>query len=112
MGLASPTVTVLAEPLHFLDNGRLADTLSSDVNNDNIVVMSSARSQRTWLRTIHLTFGGCLGATVYLPTAWVDPVRPLLALVVVPALVLSGLAMWQWPRLRRLHHARQKVTSA
>lgn len=61
----------------------------------------SMRSIRTILRTAHVLLGLALGAVVYLPTAWTEPIRLVLGVVVVPLLVLTGLAMWQQGRLRR-----------
>lgn len=57
---------------------------------------------RTLMRTVHITLGLCLGAFVYLPTAWTDPLKAVLGLAIVPLVVVSGVAMWQQARLRRM----------
>ena len=60
------------------------------------------------LRSGHVALGVILGTAVYLPTAWAEPLRPLLAVAVVPVLAVTGLAMWQQARLRRLLSSRER----
>lgn len=60
------------------------------------------RTARTLLRILHLLLGAALAMMVYAPATWTDPLRLVLGTVVVPIVVLTGLAMWQQARLRRL----------
>ncbi|QIK73653.1 hypothetical protein G7070_17020 [Propioniciclava coleopterorum] len=64
--------------------------------------MFTPRTVRTLLRFLHLALGACVAASLYLPLAWVSPLRPALGIAVVPLVVLTGLALWQQARLRRL----------
>ena len=62
----------------------------------------SSHNLRGLRRTVHTVAGALLVAYLYTPLGE----QPLAGLinraVVVPVLVLSGVAMWQMPRLRRL----------
>lgn len=69
------------------------------------------RSQRTLLRVLHLVLGACVGAVIYLPPTWVELLRLALGIVVVPALALTGLLMWQQARVRRLFGPSHRVAS-
>jgi hypothetical protein len=60
------------------------------------------RSTRALLRTVHLALGLCVGAVIYLPPGWTEQLRLALGLLVVPTVAVTGLAMWQQPRLRRI----------
>lgn len=64
--------------------------------------MFTPRSVRILLRLLHLTLGACVAASLYLPLAWVAPFRPALGIAVAPLVVVTGLALWQQARLRRL----------
>ena len=57
-------------------------------------------------RVAHLVAGALLLAYVYLPIAPDSPVHGGVRWVGLPALVLSGVLMWQWPKLRRVLRAR------
>lgn len=61
----------------------------------------SIRTQRTLLRTLHLVFGAMMGAVIYLPSEWTDPLRLILGIVVVPAVTITGVWMWQQGRIRK-----------
>jgi len=62
-------------------------------------VSVSRRQVRDLQRVAHLVAGVLLLAYVYLaPT--VDGVVWLVQWVVVPVGVLSGIALWKWPRIR------------
>jgi hypothetical protein len=67
---------------------------------------ASAKQVRTLQRLAHLLTGALLVAYVYLPLAAGSPVEVAIRWFALPVLVLSGIVMWQWPRLRRL--ARQR----
>ena len=60
----------------------------------------TAAQQRKIQRAIHLATGLAIVAYVYAPGAahMQGPVR----FVILPLLVLTGIAMWQAPRIRRL----------
>ncbi|MBE1878336.1 hypothetical protein [Myceligenerans pegani] len=60
------------------------------------------RATRTAIRAIHVALGLCVGAVVYAPATWIDPLRGALGAVVVPLLVVTGVTLWQQARLRRL----------
>lgn len=62
--------------------------------------MSAARF-RTIFRWAHIAVGMFVGAYFYSPlsgTAWA---LPLIKFVLIPGLVISGVAMWQQPRIMR-----------
>lgn len=63
--------------------------------------MTPART-RTIVRLAHLVLGSGVAALVYVPLAWLEPVRPFVGAVVVPAVVLTGLFMWQQGRIHRM----------
>lgn len=56
---------------------------------------------RMTIRLLHLILGACVAAIVYLPLAWSEPIRFTVGAVVVPAVVLTGLTLWQLGRIRR-----------
>lgn len=62
---------------------------------------SAARLQRTTARAVHLVAALALGAFVYAPVEYVEPVRLLLQVLVVPAATLTGLFLWQQAAVRR-----------
>lgn len=62
----------------------------------------SAAATRVLVRAIHVLLGALVAMIVYLPTAWSDPIRLAVGLVVVPAVVLTGIVLWQQGRIRRL----------
>jgi hypothetical protein len=65
----------------------------------------SAAKQRKTQRLAHLAGGLLLIAYVYGPVG--PQAETLVRLLVVPLLVLTGLLMWQAPRIRRLLKARR-----
>jgi hypothetical protein len=67
-----------------------------------------ARQLRTWQRRAHLLAGLALVVHVYLDPGADSPLDVAVRWVLLPALVASGLAMWQAPRLRRLARARSR----
>ncbi|HET6292363.1 MAG TPA: hypothetical protein VFG33_03280 [Kribbella sp.] len=62
-------------------------------------VSVSRRQVRDLQRMAHLVAGVLLLAFVYLAPA-VDGIVWLVRWVVVPVGVLSGIALWKWPRIR------------
>ncbi len=69
----------------------------------------SARQLRTWQRRAHLLAGLAVVAHVYLDPAAGSPLGAAVRWVLLPALVASGLAMWQAPRLCRLARSRSRA---
>jgi hypothetical protein len=65
----------------------------------------SAAKQRKAQRLGHLAAGLLLIAYVYVPVG--PQAETLVRLLVVPLLVLTGVLMWQSPRIRRLLKARR-----
>lgn len=65
---------------------------------------------RTLQRRLHLLTGLVIAAYIYGAPAPDSAVAAGVRWLVLPALVASGVAMWQWPRLRRL--ARQRRVNA
>jgi hypothetical protein len=60
----------------------------------------TASQQRKLQRAVHLTASTLLLAYVYAPVD--DRLQNLVRAVVFPLLLLTGLAMWQAPRIRRV----------
>ncbi|CAN5326960.1 hypothetical protein BH20ACT8_BH20ACT8_21030 [soil metagenome] len=61
-----------------------------------------ARTVRTAQRIAHLAAGVTLLAYFYGPLRGDQALRVAVTVVALPLLVLSGVAMWQAPRLRRM----------
>ncbi len=59
------------------------------------------RRQRTLSRAVHLAAALAPGAFVYAPAPYVEPLRLLLQVVVVPAATLTGLFLWRQAAVRR-----------
>ncbi|HEY6592972.1 MAG TPA: hypothetical protein VI011_02510 [Asanoa sp.] len=57
-------------------------------------------------RLAHLVTGALLILYVYLPGQPSPVLQAAIRWVVLPLLVIDGLLMWQWPRLRRWARAR------
>jgi hypothetical protein len=53
-------------------------------------------------RMAHLITGALLIVYVYAPATAATAVQPVIRWVVLPLLVIDGLLMWQWARVRRL----------
>ncbi len=60
-----------------------------------------AAQQRTFLRWVHLLGSGVIGTYVYAPWKEIAWFSLLTQAVVVPALVVTGLWMWQGARWKR-----------
>jgi hypothetical protein len=69
----------------------------------------SARKQRQAQRAAHLVAAGLLLAYVYAPLD--AELEDVVRFVVFPALVLTGVAMWQSGRIRRALRARRHASS-
>lgn len=66
--------------------------------------ITSARTQRTIVRTVHIVVGLALGTYVYLPLHLEgarDGLRLLLMFVGIPLVVATGLWLWKGVALRR-----------
>lgn len=60
-----------------------------------------ARQVRVLQRRLHLVAGIAIVLHVYADPAADSPLALAVRWVLLPALVASGMAMWQWPRVRR-----------
>ncbi|WP_431901785.1 hypothetical protein [Nonomuraea sp. bgisy101] len=68
-----------------------------------------AKQIRTIQRAVHLATGLAIVAYIYLAPPADSPAHTAIRWFVVPVLVASGVAMWQWPRVRRLIRAKDRV---
>ncbi|MER6000130.1 hypothetical protein ACIHFD_10490 [Nonomuraea sp. NPDC051941] len=68
-----------------------------------------ARQIRTIQRAVHLIAGLAIIAYVYLAPPADSPAHVAIRWVILPVLLASGVAMWQWPRIRRLIRAKERV---
>ena len=59
------------------------------------------RQIRTGQRGVHLVAGALVVAYVYAAPELSDTALAVVRWLVLPVLVLSGLALWQWTRVRR-----------
>lgn len=63
--------------------------------------MSPAKLNRTIQRSVHIIASIMLLVYLYTPLGDNDVFNLMLRLMVVPVLAVSGVLMWQWPRIRR-----------
>ena len=63
---------------------------------------TGAKRIRERQRRMHLFTGVLLIAYVYLPASSGSLFEAAIRWVVLPLLVVDGVLMWQWPKLRRL----------
>ena len=71
------------------------------------------KTTRTALRWTHLLTGWLIGVFVYTPARESETFVLLMQAAVIPAVVLSGLWMWQQARIRRLYRRyREKQKSS
>lgn len=68
------------------------------------------KQTRMLQRRVHLLAGLLVVVYIYLAPGLDSAISVGVRWLVLPALALSGLAMWQWPRLRRLARRRQTGT--
>ncbi len=69
----------------------------------------SNKQVRVIQRFVHLTAGLLLVAYIYTPLGNLNAFETLVQVIVVPALVVTGMAMWQLPRLRKLLRDRTRA---
>ena len=62
----------------------------------------SGKRIRDRQRAAHLFTGTLLILYVYLPAVPASPAGWVIRWVALPLLVIDGILMWQWPRVRRL----------
>lgn len=62
----------------------------------------NGRQLRTALRGAHVVIGLVAAFLIYAPLASAETVRTFLAVGIIPALALTGVAMWQQAKLRKL----------
>lgn len=70
----------------------------------------ATRTQRAQLRVLHLVMAVPILGYFYGPLAGADWVEDVLRFLVLPAVTLSGLAMWQLPRIRAARRRSMKGT--
>jgi hypothetical protein len=68
-----------------------------------------AKRTRTAQRGVHLLTGSVLVVYVYAVPTTDSLLAGTIRWLVLPALVATGLAMWQWPRLRRLVRGQRRT---
>ncbi|MER5324939.1 hypothetical protein [Streptosporangium roseum] len=68
-----------------------------------------AKQIRTLQRAVHLVTGLAIVISIYVAPPADSPAHAAIRWFVVPVLVVSGVAMWQWPRIRRLIRAKERV---
>jgi hypothetical protein len=68
-----------------------------------------AKRTRTAQRGVHLITGLVLVVCVYVVPAMDSLSATVIRWLVLPVLVATGLAMWQWPRLRRLVRGQRRT---
>lgn len=69
----------------------------------------AGRRVRTRQRAAHLVAGAVVLAAVYAGPVLGPVFAAAVQWVVFPALVLTGVAMWKWPRIRRMLRGRAAV---
>jgi hypothetical protein len=57
---------------------------------------------RRWQRGVHIAAGAVLLIFIYGGAVFGPVLTLLVQLVAFPALVISGVILWQWPRLRHM----------
>ncbi|WP_188316539.1 hypothetical protein [Solihabitans fulvus] len=73
----------------------------------------SPRRVRLLLRTVHLLLAGLTGYALYARHGMSDAsARDLLGFVVFPLLIVTGVAMWQQARVRRMLRGDRSSESA
>jgi len=71
----------------------------------------SNKRQRDMQRAVHIVGGLLLLMYVYSPAGAVPVFGLLMQVVVMPVLILSGVLMWQGPRLRKVMQDRRGAAS-
>jgi hypothetical protein len=71
----------------------------------------SKKQQRDIQRVVHLVGAAVLVVYIYAPLDSAPLVTALMQAVIVPVLGITGLLMWQGPRLRNLIQGRDSSTS-
>ncbi|WP_433509166.1 hypothetical protein ACQP2T_35015 [Nonomuraea sp. CA-143628] len=68
-----------------------------------------AKQIRTIQRAVHLVGGLAIATYIYLAPPADSPAHTAIRWLIVPVLVASGVAMWQWPRIRRLARTKERL---
>lgn len=63
---------------------------------------SSVPRPRSVQRAIHLIAGALVVASIYGGPLFGSGFQSFVAWVALPALILSGVVLWKWPRIRKL----------
>ena len=69
----------------------------------------SSAKLRVWLRTFHLLGMIPLGLVIYAGLDHPGFLRQVVQFVVFPSFLMTGLIMWQMPRLNKWLHHRQQL---
>lgn len=69
----------------------------------------SNKQLRNTIRLLHLLFAGCMAAYIYSPLHLNSTFTTVLQLLIVPAVIVSGIVMWQQPRVIKLFKRAQSV---
>jgi hypothetical protein len=72
----------------------------------------TGKQVRTRQRAAHLAAGAVVLVAVYAGPLLGPVFAAVVQWVVFPALVLTGIAMWKWPRIRRVLRGRASATAA
>jgi pyridoxal biosynthesis lyase PdxS len=85
---------------------RSAPSASADRDTSHQRRMNSL-SERTLIRTLHLVLSIPIIGFIYGPVATIPPAASFTRFVAVPVVVISGIWLWQKPRLLRWLRARR-----
>lgn len=69
-----------------------------------------ARTIRRWLTNIHLIVMPLIGYYVYSPIHEYPTLQIIGRWVVFPIMLITGLLMWQWGRIRKAQARRQRAS--
>lgn len=67
----------------------------------------NTKQQRDGQRAVHLVASAILLAYLYTPLGDNDLLQVMVRAVIVPIVLITGVLMWQMPRLRRVMGARR-----
>lgn len=73
---------------------------------------TSNKRMRDIQRFVHLAMGVFLIVYIYTPLGDLRPFESLVRLIIIPILVVTGILMWQLPRLRKRLRDRSKSGAA
>ncbi|HKB91563.1 MAG TPA: hypothetical protein VKC60_13680 [Opitutaceae bacterium] len=89
----NPLETIAGSPRHAGNDQR--------ANRQSPQNRMNSLSERAWIRTLHLVLSIPIIGFIYGPVAHIPPAASFTRLIAVPIVALSGIWMWQKPRLLR-----------